>query len=76
MSGRVIGGITTHSWWLLLLLADFFVESLKAIMLFPYVRFRSRAIHHQTPWDDILDRLQWAWQVGPTCVASICDQSQ
>jgi hypothetical protein len=44
--------------------AVIFVEALKAVMLFPYVRFRSRAIHHQTPGDDIVDRLGWAWQVG------------
>jgi hypothetical protein len=57
--------------WMPWLLAEIFVEALKAVMLFPYVRFRSRAIHHQTPWDDIIDRLEWGWQVSG--VMSLCD---
>jgi hypothetical protein len=48
---------------LLLLFAVLFVEALKAVMLFPYVRFRNEAIKAQTPMDDLVDRLEWAWQV-------------
>jgi hypothetical protein len=43
--------------------ADIFVEYLIAIMLFPYVRFRNEAVRSQTPWDDMMDRAEWVWQV-------------
>jgi hypothetical protein len=43
--------------------ADIFVEYLIAIMLFPYVRFRNEAVKSQTPWDDMVDRAEWMWQV-------------
>jgi hypothetical protein len=48
----------------ILLFDKLFSQFLAAVMLFPYVRFRNAAMMEQSPLDDMMDRVQWAWQVG------------